>query len=178
MAKKKAKKKVRVTATATGNETSVAKKTVKVAKRGHPRIEKKVPGAVVSPLSPELVARAKKVGLSDEQIATYTDDVALKMICDQIKPQATAHPPIAKKKFVYRRPVGVPAQAEIQTEITQARATHISRASYDEDQLGDACLRLNIDPASITKLTFERNCVLNGKGYFETQIKIDYVKTE
>ena len=127
-------------------------------------------------LGAALIKRAKKLGMTDEQIATYTDSVALTMACSQIKPQATLHPELPVKKPVYRRPVGVPTQAAFVTVVTEARATHVSRSTYDEGQLSDFCCREKIDPRSITKLTFTRDCTLNSRSCFETTIEIEYVK--
>jgi len=125
-----------------------------------------------------LIARAKEIGFTDEQIATYSDPAALKIACDQVRLQATAHEsPLKKKPVPYRRPVGVPSQATCTIEITDARANYVRRCTYDEGQLGDFCRRERIDPRSIVKLTIIRDCVLNSRGCFITEILIDYIKS-
>ena len=129
-------------------------------------------------LSSDIVKRAKNLGFTDEQIATYTDPVALKIACDQVKPQATLYSEPEKKVTHHRRFVGEPAQAICVTEITEVRASHVPRCTYDEGQLGDFCRRERIAPDSIQKLTFTRDCVLTDQKVFITKIVIDYLKKE
>ena len=64
-------------------------------------------------ISPELLLRAKKIGMAPEQIATYTDAAALEMACNAIKPQATSHPPVKKKPPVEKKKKGKVANRTI-----------------------------------------------------------------
>ena len=115
MAKKKSKKKT----------------TKKAEKKVEPPVETPVE-PVANNLNPETVARAKKLGMSDEMIATYTDETVLFMACQNIKPQATATLEKPKQKKPHFRVVGKPLQETFNSEITERRAMHVSRVSYDE----------------------------------------------
>ena len=132
--------------------------------------------APVSTIPAEYIDRAKVLGMTDEQIATYSDPVILKMACDQIKPQATAYSVEKKPVPVRRQFTGEPAQATCVIEITETRATHVHRCNYDEGQLGDFCRRQRIDVASIEKLTFIRDCLPDKRRYLTTTVIIDYRK--
>ena len=142
----------------------------------HARVEEKV--EPVDPLGrfpAELVDRAKDCGLRVDQIVNYTDPAALTIMCDQLKPVATAHTGVKRVIRPYRRPKGEPAQVTMKSEISELRASHVARYSYDEGQLHEYCRRNKIDLMSIIKITFVRNCVPNGST-FTTEIIIDYLK--
>ena len=42
-------------------------------------------------------------------------------------------------------------------------------------QLNDFLMLHNIDDRTVTKVTFERDCVLGDRGYFVTKITVDYI---
>ena len=142
----------------------------------HARVEEKV--ELVDPLGrfpAELVKRAEDCGLRVDQIVNYTDPAALTIMCDQLKPLATAYSGVKRVVRPHRRPKGEPAQVTMKSEISELRASHVARYSYDEGQLHEYCRRNRIDLMSIIKLTFERFCVPTGST-FTTEIIIDYLK--
>ena len=142
----------------------------------HARIEEKA--ELVDPLGrfpAELVKRAEDCGLRIDQIVNYTDPAALTIMCDQLKPLATAYSGVKRVVRPHRRPKGEPAQVTMKSEISELRASHVARYSYDEGQLHEYCRRNRIDLMSIIKITFGRFCVPDGDT-FTTEIIIDYLK--
>ena len=118
----------------------------------------------------ELLIRAKKIGLSDAQIANYTDVAALTMACDNIKPQATVHetkaPPQAKPK-----PEGKTVKFQFMSTISVNRAKHVNRASYDEMNLNTKLCGIQ----NVKKVTMIRDYV-PVDGELNTKIFVEYVK--
>lgn len=131
-------------------------------------------------LPPELIERAKKVGFTDEQIASYTDPEALEMACNRIKPQTTPQP--QKKRQIFRpfkeKPKGKPAKATCISEISARRAAHVIRAGYDQSNMEVFCRQYKpkILPESIQKVTVVRNYVPNKKDILTSKIIIQYLK--
>jgi len=128
-----------------------------------------------------LIERAKKVGFTDEQIATYTDSERLEMACNRIKPQTTPQPE-PKKRQIYRpfreEPKGEPAQAVCTSQISTLRAENVVRAGYDESNMGVFCRQHNpkILPERIQKVTIVRDYIPNKRGILTSEITIDYLK--
>ncbi len=129
----------------------------------------------------ELVKRARKIGLTTEQIETYTDSASLKMACDNIKPEVTPQPKTKRPLFRRRggpnmRDKGTPAVTSFTTEISELRVRHVNRVDYDDRLMHDHLRRNKIDTRSIQKVTIERNYVGDDIGVLKTEMVIDYLK--
>ena len=128
----------------------------------------------------QLVDRAKKIGFSDEQIATYTDPEKLEMACDRLKPQVKPLPPPKNKRQVFRpfkeQPKGEPAQAVFTSQISALRAANLIRAGYDDSNLGVFCRQHKIRAESIQKVTVVRNYVPDKRDILTSTFIIDYLK--
>ncbi len=123
-----------------------------------------------------LYDRATKiVGFTDEQIATYPDAVSLEMACQRIKPQASAIAAVRPKLTVPSRLKGEPATIDFTSEISEVRAAHIQRPSYDDMQMNDFLRRERIDLRSVQMVTLVRDYRVVG-GVMTTEMCIDYVK--
>lgn len=119
--------------------------------------------------------RAKAVGLSPEQIATYTDEKALIAACNRIKPQATSYPPVSVK------PKPAPKKIEIAKEsfssvISLARSRHTSRTSYDEGQINNYMVRNRINPKQVKTVSLRRIMQADKGLNLITYVCIEYVK--
>ena len=112
-------------------------------------------------LPDDLIKRARKIGFTDEQIASYADAKALEAACDRIKPQVTPQPP-PKKRQIFKpfpeKPKGEPAQAVCTSQITTLRAAHVIRAGYDQSNMEMFCRQHNpkIFPESICNRKCQR----------------------
>jgi hypothetical protein len=98
-----------------------------------------------------------------------------------IKPQTTAFDKIKKilpKKQIVRDGYlvkGEPTRITCTVEMTEARAKHVARCSFDEGRLGDFLRHERINPRCVNNLTFDRCCTPK-KGLLITVITIDYMK--
>lgn len=125
----------------------------------------------------DLIERAKKIGFTDEQIATYTDPEKLKMACDRLKPQVTPQP---KKRQIFKpfkdKPKGKKARATFETTISVKRAQAVIRAGYDNMILGDFLRKEKIRPESVQKVTIIRNYVPDKREILTSKIIVDYLR--
>jgi hypothetical protein len=136
-----------------------------------------------SKLDPEsdhpVIKRAIKIGILPERIALFTDITELERQCQLIKPQSTAKAGKKKKKKQVIRGgyiiKGEPTIIKCTIEMTEARAQHVARCTYDEGQLGDFLRHERIDPRCVNNLTFNRCCVPK-RGMLVTVVTIDYMK--
>jgi len=126
-------------------------------------------------ISPLWRDRAKTIGMSPEQIATYTEVEALIAACNRIKPQATTYPPPEKKPATSPKK---PEQVKMVFEsvISLARSRYTSRASYDEIQINDFLVRNRINPKQIGAIVIRRNMQPDKKQSLITNVRIEYVK--
>ena len=132
----------------------------------------------VKHLPVDLVKRARKIGLVDEQIATYTDPATLKMACDNLKPQATAQPKFRRRPKAPMRIEGVPTKIDFETEISEIREKHVNRVVYDERLMNDFLRKQRIDTRSIQNVEIKRSYVGDCTGILRTIMVIEYLKKE
>ena len=119
--------------------------------------------------------RAKTIGMSPEQIATYTDEKALVAACNRLKPQATAYAPVEKK------PAPAPKEVKVQIDsfnsvILLARSRHTSRVNYDEMKINDYLTKNRIHPKQVKTISIRRDMQPNKKQELVTFVSIKYVK--
>ena len=122
-----------------------------------------------------LYDRARKIGWTDEQIAAFSDHTSLQMACQRVKPQATAQAEPKPKRKPQPSMKGEPASISFTSEISETRAVHVSRVTYDEMQMNDFIRKQRINLRSIQKVTLERDFV-PVRGQLITEMCIDYVK--
>jgi hypothetical protein len=126
-------------------------------------------------ISGPLLDRAKRIGMSPEQIATYTDEKALMAACNRIKPQATTYAPVVKK------PAPAPKKAEqfmdtFDSVISLARSHHTSRVNYDEMQINSYMVRKRINPKQVETILISRDMKPDKRNELVTRVHIKYVK--
>jgi len=124
----------------------------------------------------DLLRRAEKIGMSPEQIATYTDPAALLMACNAIRPQATAHPAVEKKTIVKPKLVGKTVTDSFYSVITEARSRYTSRVNYDEGQISTFMHSNKINPNTVKSILINRAMQPNDLRELVTEICIEYVK--
>ena len=137
-------------------------------------------------LPAELIERAKTIGLTDEQIATYgSDSAALETACNKLRPQATAIaspvlPPRKKKRQIFKpfkeEPKGEPAQITFTSTIEVYRAAHVNRAGFDDSNLGVFCRNNKIPMKRIHKVSILRNYVPDKRDILTSMILIHYLR--
>lgn len=105
-----------------------------------------------------LIQRAKKIGLSDEQIATYPDAESLKRKCDEISPRTNpdAQPKRGKIPAPAKYDDSLPDVIEFDSKL-EAKFITANRAQFDEASLKDKLMFLNrkygpCEPVSIEKV--------------------------
>jgi len=140
------------------------------------------PAANLDPTSDDpIIKRALKIGLPPERVALFTSLEELKRQCQLIKPQSTALNALKKilpKKQIVRDGYlvkGEPTRITCTVEMTEARAKHVARCSFDEGRLGDFLRHERINPRCVNNLNFDRCCTPK-KGMLTTVITIDYMK--
>lgn len=118
-----------------------------------------------------------KIGMTDDQLDTYTDPFALKMVCDNIRPVTTPQTSdVRKPRPPQMRKVGTPAILNVVSVITAVRAVHVQRSSYDEMQMRDELMRQRIRPESIQSVELDRNYIPDASGDLETKMVVHYLK--
>ena len=83
-----------------------------------------------------LKERAKKIGFSKEQIATYAEPEKLEAACNRLKPQTAEVPPKPRPKYriVAEKPKGELTTIKMTTVISAMRAENVRRSDYDESR--------------------------------------------
>ena len=136
---------------------------------------------VLGTISDELIERAKKIGFTDEQIATYNDAEKLEAACDLLKPQATPQPP-PKKRQIFRpfkdKPKGERVKVDLTTEISVKRAQAVRRSDYDNMILGDFLRKKKIRPENVLKVIITRDYVPDKKDILTSKIVVIYLKKD
>lgn len=131
----------------------------KVAKKKVKKIAKKK--TAKSSLDPDLVKRAKKIGLTDNQIASYPDAESLKKALDGMSPQtnpdARVKPGKPPKPVVHTEKMPKEKKFEIDSKFEQKFISQ-SRAQFDENTLQAELRRINRkygaqEPVKIVKTT-------------------------
>jgi len=118
-----------------------------------------------------------KIGMTDEQLDTYTDPNALKMVCDNIKPRVTPQESTMRRKPpIPRRKKGVKATVELESVITVDRAQYVQRSSYDESEMRGRLMRLRIPYESVQSVVFNRNNIPDMRKRLTTKITVNYLK--
>lgn len=89
-----------------------------------------------SSLNPVLIKRAKKIGLTKAQIATFSDSVAFKTYLDGISPQtnpdAKTKPGMSPKPIIHTEPM--PAKFDFESKM-EAKFISQNRTQFDENAL-------------------------------------------
>jgi len=118
-----------------------------------------------------------KIGMTNDQLDDYTDPNALKMACDNIKPQVTPQettmrprPPIPMRKK------GVPTTVELESVMTVARAQHVQRSSYDESEMRGQLMRMRIPYETVQSVVFNRDNKPSMRKMLTTKITVNYLK--
>ncbi len=125
-----------------------------------------------------LIKRAKKIGMTEEMIATYPDATALKNACDAMSPQSNpdARPSTGKATGKVVLPQ-MPDKFEIDSKL-EARFVTQNRARFDENNLQLELRRINrrfgpSKPVKIVKIiTFEKI-----KGVSKDKISVQFFVT-
>ena len=142
----------------------MAKKTAK----------KKAKKTAKSSLDPTLIKRAKKIGLKKEQIATFSDSVALKAYLDGISPQtnpdAKMRPGTPPKPVVHSEPM--PEKFEFESKMENKFISQ-NRTQFDENALQAKFREINRkygpgQPVKVVKTVFNKSV----KGMLITKFEI------
>ncbi len=126
----------------------------------------------------ELYAYARKIGLIDEQIASYTDRNTLYMACQNIKPQATALAEPVKRPAPVRSIRGVPADIEFICTLDESRARNINRVNYDDMQMNSFLRKQRIEIRGIQRVMIDRDYKPDRRGILTTVMVISYLKKD
>ena len=124
--------------------------------------KKKSKKTAKSSLDPALIKRAKKIGLTKEQIATFTDSAALKAYLDGISPQtnpdAKRKPGTPPKPIIHPDPM--PEKFEFESRM-EAKFISQSRTQFDENALQAKLREINRKygpgkPVKVVKTVFNK----------------------
>jgi hypothetical protein len=115
--------------------------------------------------------------MTDEQLDTYTEPLALKMVCDNIKPQVTPQKAkFRKRKAIPMRKGGTPATLKVTSVISVERAVHCQRCSYDESQMRGELMKRRIQYESVQSIQFDRCNKPDSQSRLTTEITVNYLK--